>query len=103
MPETGAVLVRKNGNDALIFPASESSRASIFSVKRCNSAAENAACCSSINATKRDMCVPFWSAGRKTVMVSRATVDCSPLWLWMRMGKRKSLIPTWSMGILRKS
>ena len=87
----------------LILPALASSRASILPVSASSVAKSSAARCSSISATKRDICVPFCSAGSDTVMLMRATVACSPDWLRMRTGKRKSLMPTWLMGMLRTS
>ena len=104
MPDTGAVLVRKYGKEMSNLPASESKRLSISQVNFCKPwASKTVAASSSINCTKRDMCVPFWSAGRYTVMVRSATVACGPLALAHCKGKRKFLMPTCCIGKLRTS
>ncbi len=58
----------------------------------------------SSSATKRDMCVPFSSAGSATVRVQLATVPWgAPSPPWISMGWRTPRIPTRWIGMCRVS
>ena len=79
MPETGARLRRKNGKLASMRPSLACSRSSMRPASARSVAASSGSSCASSQATKRDMCVPFCSAGSATASDHSATVGTTAL------------------------
>ncbi|MNT34037.1 hypothetical protein D3C72_1699930 [compost metagenome] len=84
-------------------PASASSFSSILSSSRRKLASSSGSRSSSSSATKRDICVPFWSAGRCTSRLKVPTLGMMPAGVFRVTGYRTPLTPTRWMGIWRVS
>ncbi|MNN36144.1 hypothetical protein D3C81_1500260 [compost metagenome] len=93
----------KYGKVTSMRPASASSFSSILSSSRRKLASSSGARSSSSSATKRDICVPFWSAGRCTSRLKVPTLGMMPAGVFRVTGYRTPLTPTRWMGIWRVS
>src|SRR5512137_676218 len=84
-------------------PSRASSRCSMRSSSACNDACDSASRCDCSTSMKRDMCVPFWSAGSATVMSTDATLGWGPRAVATSKGWVSDFTPTRWMAMLRAS
>jgi len=76
-PETGARFLRKKVKATSIRPSCACSSSSICAWRRRSTAASSGSVFCSSQATKRDMCVPFCSAGKTTSSVQVPVAGCT--------------------------
>ena len=93
----------KNGKRSSIVPSTASRRLSMSAMRERTTSTLSGSECSSMSATKRDMCVPFLSAGSDTVISTVATVARVSSLVSTVMGTVMPRTPTRSMAILRPS